>query len=263
MKNCFIICCMQAEGITMKLETNEKVINYIRRRIRDSRNIVAVLGIEMLVEGGGYDLDSNDENYRVEEEYGFSPEDMLSSIFFNAKVEKFYRFYKKEVLGMKVHSTAAYDALLQLQVQGKLSAVVSQNFHGLPQGVHFNNVIELNGNMHMNKCPRCNKSFDIHYMTNTVGIPLCDRCKIAVRPDIRLLGERVDTKLMTDAATVCEAADILLVLGKNMYDDRLEYGVSQEHEQLKILFSKEEFVHNRTVDFVIRDDISTILPLII
>ena len=90
----------------MEITTDAKIISYIKRKIKDSHNIVAVLGIEMLVEGGGCDLDSNVENYRVEEEYGFCPEDMLSTSFFNAKVEKFYRFYKKEILGMHQHSTA-------------------------------------------------------------------------------------------------------------------------------------------------------------
>ncbi len=247
----------------MKLETDTKVINYIRRKIKDSRNIVAVLGIEMLVEGGGSDLDSNDETYRVEQEYGFSPEDMLSASFFNSKSERFYRFYKKEILGMEVQATPAYHALLRLQKQGKLSAVVSQNYHGLPSGISFDNVIELNGNIHINKCPHCGKDFNMRYVREAVGIPLCDICKVPVRPDIRLLGERVDTKQMTEAATVCEAADVLLLLGKNMYDDHLEYSAVSEKKQLKLLFSREEYVCDRRVDFVIKDHISIFLPLVI
>ncbi len=82
----------------MEIRTDSRVVNYLKRKIKDSRNIVAVLGIEMIVEGGGYDLDCNDENYRVEEEYGFSPEDMLSTSFFNAKVENFIGSTKKRSL---------------------------------------------------------------------------------------------------------------------------------------------------------------------
>ena len=73
----------------------------------------------------------------------------------------------------------------------------------------------------------------------------------------------MDAKLMTDAATACEAADVLLLLGRDMFNDRLEYTVPSEQEQLSVLFTKSDFVTNRRVDFVIKDDISTILPLII
>ncbi|MDE7274418.1 MAG: hypothetical protein K2N95_15430 [Lachnospiraceae bacterium] len=247
----------------MEIKTDEKIINFIRKRISDSHSIVAVLGIEMLVEGGGCDLDSNDENYRVEEEYGFCPEDMLSTSFFNAKVEKFYRFYKKEILGMQQHSTPAYDALMRLQAKGKLSAVICQNYHGIPQDVILNKVINLNGNININQCPHCNKGFDIHYIMNSKGIPQCDHCKVAIRPGIRLIGERVDSELMTQAAVACDKADVLLLLGKNIYHDRLEYSAAPEHKQLKVLFSKNEFECNDKVDFIIRDDICKLLPLII
>ncbi len=139
----------------MGLKTDERIVNFIKRKIKNCKSIVAVLGIEMLVEGGGYDLDTNEENYRVEEKYGFSPEDMLSTSFFNAKVEKFYRFYKKEILGMQLHSTPAYEGLEKLQQQGKLSAVICQNFHGIPKTVHLDKVIDLNGNIYINQCPHC------------------------------------------------------------------------------------------------------------
>ena len=253
----------QNRGNRMNLKTDERVIRYIRKKIKDSQNIVAVIGIEMLVEGGGSDLDSNDENYRIEKTYGYSTEDILSSSFYNAKAAKFYRFYKKEILGMNVDKTPAYDALLKLQAQGKLSAVISQNFHGIPKGISFQNVIELNGNFDSNKCPRCNKKFNMKYMIHTEGIPMCDRCKTAVRPDIRLLGERVNTILLTETELALEAADILLILGKNMYNDRLEHNLSLDHEQLRVLFSKDDVLSDRKVDFVIKDDISAVLPLII
>ncbi|MDE5824351.1 MAG: hypothetical protein K2H91_06675, partial [Lachnospiraceae bacterium] len=107
------------------------------------------------------------------------------------------------------------------------------------------------------------KDFDIQYIMNSKGIPQCDHCKVAIRPGIRLIGERVDTKLMTQVAIACDTADVMLILGKNMYHDRLEYSAAPEQEQLKVLFSKNEFERNSKVDFIIRDDICEFLPLII
>jgi NAD-dependent deacetylase len=247
----------------MKVGTDERIVEYIKKKIKDSKKIVAFLGVEMLVESGGYNLDSNEEHYRVEGEYGYSPEDMLTNSFFNSKPEKFYDFYKKEILGMKTHNCPAYEALMKLESQGKLSAVITQNYHGLPEGVHFNKFIELNGSMQRNKCPRCGMHYDVNYVLSSHTIPLCDNCKTAIRPDIRLLGERINTKIMTDIATVCAGADIVLFLGTNMYNERVEYHINPEDDQIKILFTKDELLNGRSFDFVIRDDISTFLPLVV
>ena len=101
-------------------------------------------------------------------------------------------------------------------------------------------------------------------MRNAVGIPLCDNCKkTAVRPNIRLLGERVNAKLMTEAENACEEADVLLIMGKDMYDDRLEYSADPSRSQLKILFSQEKQLSDRKVDFVIQDEIQLFLPVVI
>ncbi|MCM1184011.1 MAG: hypothetical protein NC337_11620 [Roseburia sp.] len=247
----------------MRLTTDERTINYMKKRIAGAGSIVAILGVEMLVESGGYDLDANDQTYRVEDEYGYSPEDMLTTSFFNARVEKFFTFYKREVVGMQVRSTPAYDALLKLQAQGKLSAVVSRNYHGLPAGVPLRNVIEYNGNMHVNHCPRCGRRYELAYIRSSRGIPLCEDCKTAIRPGIRLLGERADTTLMTKAALACERADVLLILGRNMYADRFEYSIGLDKKQLRVLFSKETALSDQKVDFIIRDEIQIILPLIV
>jgi NAD-dependent deacetylase len=247
----------------MKAKTDERIVEYIRKKIRDSKKIVAFIGIEMLVESGGYNLDSNEEHYRVEEEYGFSPEDMLTNSFFNSKPDKFYKFYKKEILGMKTHINPAYKAMMKLEDMGKLAAVITENYHGLPEGVKFKNFIELNGSMNRNKCPRCGMNYDLNYIMDSKGIPICDECKTAIRPDIRLLGERANTKILTDVAVACEGADIIMFLGTNIYNERLEFQVSPEDDQLKILFTSDNLINNKLVDFVIRDEISTFLPLVI
>ena len=247
----------------MNLVTDEKIISYIRKKISKANKIVAMLGIDMLLDGGGFNLDSNEQTYRIEETYGFSPEDILSTSYFNAKVEKFYRFYKNEILSMELRKTATYDALLKLEKMGKLLAVISQNYHGIPEDIHFKNVIELNGNINTNFCPRCNKKFDISYIKNSINIPQCDDCKLAVRPGIRLIGERVDAKALADANKMCEEADILLILGHSMFNDHLECGVDPEKDQLRVLFTQNSYFSDKNINYVIKDEIREILPLLI
>ena len=128
----------------MQLQTPMKTIENLQRCIKDSNHIVAILGIEMLVESGGRNFDSNEESYRMEEEYGACPEELLSGSFYCAKKERFYKFYKKEMLGMKIGATAGYEALYKLQQQGKLHTVINQNYHPIPEPYHFTRVIELN-----------------------------------------------------------------------------------------------------------------------
>ena len=110
----------------MQLQTPMKTIENLQRCIKDSNHIVAILGIEMLVESGGRNFDSNEESYRMEEEYGACPEELLSGSFYCAKKERFYKFYKKEMLGMKIGATAGYEALYKLQQQGKLHTVINR-----------------------------------------------------------------------------------------------------------------------------------------
>ena len=46
----------------MQLQTPMKTIENLQRCIKDSNHIVAILGIEMLVESGGRNFDSNEES---------------------------------------------------------------------------------------------------------------------------------------------------------------------------------------------------------
>ena len=56
----------------------------------------------------------------------------------------------------------------------------------------------------------------MEYVRDGEKIPLCEKCKQAIRPDVRLFGEMVDNQVITRAATEIQKADVLLVLGTNL-----------------------------------------------
>jgi len=68
---------------------------------------------------------------------------------------------------------AAHIALAKLEKHGKLKAVITQNIDGLHQAAGSENVIELHGSIHRNRCMKCNESYDLEYVLNSPGLCRC------------------------------------------------------------------------------------------
>ena len=71
----------------------EAVLGHVKTMISQANNIVCVTGLGTVVESGGVDIWSLDNLYRIEKEYGDSPEEMLSAGVYATKKEKYYKFY--------------------------------------------------------------------------------------------------------------------------------------------------------------------------
>ena len=64
---------------------NAEKIDKLTKMISNSNNIVCMLGIGMGMECGLPNRWSNEEAYRVEREYKYSPEEIYSAVFFNTR----------------------------------------------------------------------------------------------------------------------------------------------------------------------------------
>ena len=49
------------------------------------------------------------------------------------------------------------------------------------------------------------------------GVPLCEQCLVAIRPQVCLFGEMVNNALMTRAAEEVSRAEALIVLGASLH----------------------------------------------
>ena len=108
----------------------EAVLNHVKTLISQANNIVCVTGLGTLVESGGIDFWDLDHLCRIEKEYGDSPEELLSAGVYATKKEKFYNFYKKEVISTIPEPSETYAALKKLQDMDKLRATISLNICG-------------------------------------------------------------------------------------------------------------------------------------
>lgn len=244
-------------------ETVEAKIDYARKLIQQSDNIVCLSGIGVVMECGAVNFKNDQVFYEIEDRYHRAPEEMMSSVFFNVRMEQFYDFYKREILQKELVPTQTFDAIKKLQNSGKLKACVTYNIYGLSQQLGIRNVYELDGNIHDNRCSKCGKKFSLEYVKESQGVPLCDDCHAFIRPGIRLRGESVRNDVMTKAVNACGEADVLLVLGTNLFDSLVRFAVNHYHGNKLILITKGEHFTDKAADLVIYEYVKEILPAIV
>lgn len=238
----------------------ENTLKWMKHHLDEAENVVAVLGIEMVLEGGGKVLLDNEETYRVEIEYGYSPEEMLTGAFYSAKREKFYQFYKNEIVSMQANPTAAHDALKQLQDRGKLKTIVNTNYHEVPKYMGLHNVINLHGSIHEYHCTKCHKKYNSSYVVKSASVPICEDCEAALRPGIRLIDERINDEVLTKAVNALERADMVLHLGYNFTDEEIKYKADRHVMQKRMAISHNPAAVRGKLDFAVNGEINKILP---
>ena len=131
-------------------------IAVLRQWIAESDNIVFFGGAGVSTESGIPDFRSTDGLYR--QEYKYPPETILSHTFFEQNPEEFFRFYRAKLIPDKsVQPNAAHRRLAELEREGKLRAVITQNIDGLHQAAGSKCVIELHGSIHRCRCAKCGR----------------------------------------------------------------------------------------------------------
>lgn len=188
----------------------------LKRIIEISENIVFLGGAGVSTESGIPDFRSAKGLYSKEPFTDGSPEYMLSRTFFDDNTAEFYEYYRKNMLYPKAKPNKAHTALKDLELEGKLSAVITQNIDGLHQAAGSKTVYELHGSVYRNYCMNCKCSYGLDFIVNSSGIPLCKKCKGIVKPDVVLYGEGLKGQVIEAAVNAVITADTLIVGGTSL-----------------------------------------------
>ena len=129
----------------------------LKEWIKTSKNIVFFGGAGVSTESNIPDFRSTDGLYN--QEYAYPPETILSHSFYKKKPEEFFRFYRNKMLFPNAQPNAAHKALVRLEQQGKLKAVITQNIDGLHQKAGSREVLELHGSVLRNYCEHCGRFY--------------------------------------------------------------------------------------------------------
>lgn len=181
--------------------------------IDECDNIVFFGGAGVSTESGIPDFRSPDGLYN--QKYKYPSETIISHSFYQRNPEEFYRFYKDKMLYPDARPGVTHKALANLEKQGKLKAVITQNIDGLHQMAGSNNVIELHGSVLRNYCEKCHKFYDLNYIVASEGIPYCE-CGGRIKPDVVLYEEGLDENNISEAIRYIKNAQMLIVGGTSL-----------------------------------------------
>jgi NAD-dependent deacetylase len=194
---------------------NEASIERARQLIRAAQRIVALTGAGISTPSGIPDFRSPDSGVWN----NVDPTVVASLGRFTRDPQPFYRWISPLIPRLlDAEPNPAHVALADLEREGKLEAIVTQNIDGLHQKAGSQTVYELHGHLRTATCIQCGASSTAseHFAVAQQGqVPRCD-CGGAIKPDIILFDELLPRDVWQRAEAAIKHCDALMVVGTGL-----------------------------------------------
>ncbi len=238
-------------------------IEKLKEIVKNSRYIVFFGGAGVSTESNIPDFRSETGLYSGTDGLGREPEYMLSHECFINEPEEFYSFYKDKMIYTDAKPNDAHLALAELEREGKLKAVVTQNIDALHQMAGSKNVYELHGSVLRNYCESCQTFHDLDYILKSKGVPHCKECGGIVKPDVVLYGESLDMDVLNEAVDHISKADTLIVGGTSLRVYPAASLIRYFKGKDLVLINKSDTPYTDQASLVFNDSIGKILSEIV
>lgn len=195
------------------------------------------------------------------QEYPHPPEVMVSRPLFDQDRESFFTFYRDKLLHPQAKANGCHRALARLEEEGSLKAVITQNIDGLHQAAGSQEVLELHGTVHRNRCMNCGNVYDLTSVLESDSvIPHCNACGGVLKPDVVLYGESLDQHMIERAIRYVSEADLLIVAGTSLSVQPAASFVQMRRPTAKlILINRTETPMDRHADSIYREPVGQLM----
>jgi len=162
----------------------------------------------------------------------------------------------------------AHVALAEMEQQGWLKAIITQNIDGLHQRAGASRVLEVHGHMRQVTCIRCYKEVPAMSLVArfllTGKAPYC-ACGGVFKPNTILFGEQLPVRVMNEAIAEVRRCDLLLVAGSSLEVvpvADLPF-LAVDHGARAIIVNLQPTDLDRCADLVIHGEVADTLPRIV
>ena len=227
----------------------------LQKYITECKNIVFFGGAGVSTESGVKDFRSVDGLYH--EKYENPPEVILSRSFFDRYPEKFFQFYKEKLNCLNVKPNITHKFLKQLEDNGKLKAIITQNIDGLHEKAGSKNVLLLHGTTYQNHCMKCGKSYDAEDVFNSSNIPTCS-CGGIIKPDVVLYEEPLNQETVEKAMEAIQNCDLLIVGGTSLVVYPAASFIRYFRGKYLVIINQEDTPYDDMATLVIHDKLGNV-----
>lgn len=190
-------------------------INLVADLLAESPNTVVLTGAGISTEAGIPDFRGQNGIYtKLGEDRVYN---IINIQTFLRDPELFYNFYRKYFKLPNVPPSKAHLTLAQMEKEGIVKAIVTQNVDGLHQKAGSRNVVAIHGSRSRYVCTNaeCDEVFSAEYVENYPQIvPRCGKCGKILKPDVVLFGEPIMDYIQ--AWEIIMNASALLVIGTSL-----------------------------------------------
>src|SRR4030067_2577790 len=199
----------------------------------------------------------------------YLPMEVASLTAFRYDPELFYKFLHPLAVHMfSAQPNPAHFALAQLQANGYIATVITQNIDGLHTRAGARNVLEVHGTLNSLTCIKCfrqapSEGIIQEYIIHCT-VPRCQICGGILKPDIILYEEQLPVKTWIKAEEASRNCDLMLVAGTSLEvlpSAKLPILALENNASVIIINKTDTFIDVRA-EIIIRADVAEILPQI-
>ncbi len=237
--------------------------------ISESAKLIDQFKLAIFFTGAGISTPSGIPDFRGNT--GFwkqeNPMDVVSQSTFQSQPARFYTWFRPFVAtSYNAKPNAAHYAIHNLEKQGKVHQVITQNIDNLHSKAGSENAIELHGSIRTGTCTGCNHIFGgddyLPEFISTGTIPICKFCQNIIRPDIVLFEEMLPQESCELADILIEKCDLIIVVGSSLeVMPAASYPLRAIQNGAKLVIFNQTQTHmDIFAQIVIRDDIVHSVP---
>ena len=175
-------------------------------------------------------------------------------------------------LGQKMYQAepnAAHTGLADLEKEGFIKTIITQNIDSLHKRAGSKNVVEVHGSMESLTCMRCYHKVDssayVKSYLDDGEIPRCPKCSSILKPDVILMEEQLPAHAWQAAVNASQNCSAMIVIGSSLEVvpvANLPMLAVENGAHLMIVNNSRTYIDTRA-DVVINEDLIDIIPAIV